>query len=115
MLEAYDKLLLVRESGVYKLEGTSLTVTPQKSSLEVYSKKDGTDKWGKLEKTDSRPLEKVTYECFFHYFSGIQQWNLVLRHDTETQRDGKFSGNTSYTNAWYFSAVSSNNPVIDLP
>jgi hypothetical protein len=60
-------------------------------------------------------LEKVTYQFTKHYFSGIQIWNLVLQADKVTHRDGPHSSNTTFANAWYYSPISANNPVIELP
>lgn len=119
-----NKMLLVKENGTYQISGNNITINPQKSVLEAWSKKDSVDKlgrpadvdkWGKLLTTQNRTLEKVTYWFTKHYFSGIQEWNLVLQADGVTQRDGPFSGNTTFSNAWYYKLPSSNNPVIELP
>ena len=83
--------------------------------MEAWSKKDGTDKWGRLLSTQNRTLEKVTYQFTRHYCSGIKQWNHVLLANRVTQRDGPFSSNTTFGNAWFFAPISSNNPVIELP
>lgn len=112
---SYDKILLVKETGTYQISGNSITINPQKAVLEAWSKKDGGDKWGKLLSSQKRTLEKVTYQFTKHYFSGIQEWNFVLQTDKVTQRDGPHSNNTTFTNAWYFKPISSNNPVIELP
>jgi hypothetical protein len=110
-----DKLLLTKENGTYIISGNKLTINPQKSIIEAWSKKDGVDKWGKLLSSQNRTLEKTTYEFTKHYFSGIQQWNLVLQAGKATQRDGPFSGNTTFSNAWYYAPISVNNPLIELP
>ena len=110
-----DKLLLIRESGTYQVDGTGVTISPKKSVIEAWSKRDGTDKWGRLITTQGRTLEKVTYRFTKHYFSGIQVWNLVLQAEKPTERDGPFSNNTTFSNAWYYAPISSNNPVIELP
>jgi hypothetical protein len=111
----FDKILLVKESGTHQISGNNITINPQKSVIEAWSKRDGTDKWGRLLTTQNRTLEKVTYQFTRHYFSGIQLWNLVLQADKATQRDGPFSSNTTFSNAWYYAPISSNNPVIELP
>ncbi len=110
-----DKILLVKESGTFQISGNTITIAPQKSVIQAWSKRDGTDKWGNLLSTQARPLEKVTYQFTRHYFSGIQLWNLVLQSDHATQRDGPFSSNTTFSNAWYYAPISANNPVIELP
>ena len=111
----FDKILLVKETGTYQINGNNITITPQKSAIEAWSKRDGTDKWGSLLSRQNRPIEKVTYKFTRHYFSGIQLWNLVLQADRPTERDGPFSNNTLFPNAWYYAPISPNNPVIELP
>ena len=111
----FDKILLVRESGTYQISGNTLTIAPQKSVIEAWSKRDGTDKWGALLSRQARPLEKVTYKFTRHYFSGIQVWNLVLQAGQATERDGPFSSNTTFSNAWYYAPISQNNTAIELP
>jgi len=111
----FDKILLVRETGSYQINGNSITITPSKSSIEAWSKRNGTDKFGALLTRQNRPLEKVNYQFTKHYFSGIQLWNLVLQAEKPTERDGPFSGNTTFPNAWYYAPISSNNTVIELP
>jgi starvation-inducible outer membrane lipoprotein len=123
-LSSDNKMLLVKENGIYQISGNNITINPLNSVTESWSKKDsidshgrsaGVDKWGKLLSSQKRTLEKVTYTFTKHYFSGIQQWNLVFQSNTATQRDGPFSSNTTFSNAWYYSPISSSNPVIELP
>lgn len=99
---AYEDIILVRESGQYSADGGVLTVSPTQSKVERYSKKNGADELGDLKENKSRTLEKVAYRYQLHYFAGIEQWNLVLQADQPTQRDGNFSSNTTFPNAWYF-------------
>jgi hypothetical protein len=110
----YDRLLLVRESGAYQLSGNTITINPQKSVLEAWSKKDDTDKWGLLVSTEPRALEKLTYQFTKHYYSGVQEWNLVLQANAITNRDGQFSNSPTFSNAWLYAPVS-DNAVINLP
>jgi hypothetical protein len=111
----YDKIILVRESGTYQISGATLTIKPQKSVIQAWSKLNGGDDWGRLLSTQARKLEPVTYKFTKHYFSGIQEWNLVLQADRPTERDGPFSTFTAFPNAWYYKQISANNPVIVLP
>jgi hypothetical protein len=111
----FDKILLVKERGTYHTDGAQLTIAPRSSVIQAWSKRDGTDKWGRLLTTQNRTLEKVTYQFTKHYFSGIQIWNLVLQAEAPTQRDGPFSSNTTFRNAWYYAPVSPNNTAVDLP
>jgi len=111
----FDKILLVREHGTFQISGDRITIAPQTSVIEAWSKRDGTDKWGKLLTSQKRGLDKVTYQFTKHYFSGIQLWNLVLQGQKATERDGPFSSNTTFSNAWYYAPISPNNTAIDLP
>jgi hypothetical protein len=42
-------------------------------------------------------------------------WNLVLQANQATLRDGPFSNNTLFSNAWYYVPMSPNSPAIELP
>jgi len=98
-----DKLLLGKENGTYLISGNNLTVTPEKSVLEAWSKKDGNDAWGKFLSSQNIELETVTYQFSKNYFSGIREWSLVLHADKQTQRDGPYSGVAAYNNSWIYS------------
>ena len=111
----FDKILLTRENGTYKINGDQITVIPEKSVIEAWSKKDGVDAWGKLLTTQNKKLEKVTYQFTKHYFSGIQVWNLVLQAPVPTERDGPYTGNLTFKNAWLYAPISTGNPAIELP
>ena len=111
----YDKIILVRESGTYQTSGDTLSIKPQKSVIQAWSKLNGGDGWGKLLSTQNRKLEPVNYKFTRHYFSGIQEWNLVLQADHTTERDGPFSTFKQFENGWYYKPISSNNPLIVLP
>ncbi len=100
---SYDKLLLTRENGTYQIRGNNITINPQKSVIEAWSKKDGTNNWGKLVSTQNKTVEKTTYQFTKHYSVGMQEWNLVLQANKETQRDGHYNGGTLFSNAWIYS------------
>lgn len=109
-------ILFAKESGTYKLSGKTITVTPQKSVIEKWTKgytmeADGRkvyhDKLGKLISSQKRPLEKITYSYTWEYFSGIDQWNLLLSTDKPTLRDGPFNGGNSFANTYMFKSVTS--------
>ena len=110
-----DKILLGRETGTYAINGNTLTINPQKSVLEAWSKKDGRDEWGEKLNTQNIALEKITYQFTKHYFEGNRNWNLVLQANQVTKRDGPFSTNSTFSNAWYYGPVSPNNIAIKLP
>jgi len=93
-----DKLLLTRETGTYQVNGNNLTVTPQLSVVEAWTRKDGTDNWGKLLSKDKRELEKTTYTFSAENFgSGMV---LILKAGKPTKRDGNF--NNSAKDAWFY-------------
>jgi hypothetical protein len=110
-----DKILLGKENGTYQISGSKLTISPQKSVLEGWSKKDNTDKWGSVLSSQNIALEKVTYQFTKHYFSGIQEWSLVLQAGAPTKREGPFSSNTLFSNAYYYSPISTSHPLIEYP
>jgi hypothetical protein len=98
----HPRIFIVKENGRYAVAGNTLTITPSKSTISAYNKAGGSDALGTLATTQNRKIEKIAYKFTFHYFSGIDEWNLVLQADATTQRDGPFSGNTTFNNAWYF-------------
>jgi hypothetical protein len=97
-----DKILLGRENGTYQINANNLTINPEKSVLEAWSKKDGKDEWGNLLDSQNNTLEKVSYQFTKHYFSGIREWSLVLQAGMQTHRDGPFSGSSAFSNAWIY-------------
>jgi hypothetical protein len=110
-----DKILLGKETGTYQISGNNLTIVPERSVLEAWSKKDGRDEWGEQINTENIVLEKVTYQFTKQYSQVMSRWELVLQAGKETKRDGNFSGNASFNNAWYYSSITANNPSIILP
>jgi len=112
---AQNEIVLVYEKGTYTLNGNQLTISPQSGTIENWSKA-GSDRAGKLLKTEKRTLEKVIYTMSFHYFSGIQKTNLVLQYSKHTLRDGAFSNNASFKNSWlYGRPYTPDKPSIELP
>ena len=111
----YDKIILVIENGTYQINDSTIAIKPQKSVIQAWSKLNGGDKFGRLLSNQNRTLEPMKYRFTRHYFSGIDQWQLVLQGDQPTERDGPFSTFTLFPKAWYYSPISANNPVIELP
>jgi len=104
-------LLFTKETGTYQLNGNSLTLTPQKGYIQEWTKasvvdstgrRSETDGWGKLVSTQATKLEKVTYQISKQYFSGIQEWQLVMQSGRPTERDGPFTTNAGYPNSWLY-------------
>jgi hypothetical protein len=107
-------ILLAKENGTYKVTGNTVTLTPQNSIIQKWTKgtivdntgKNATvDKLGKLVSSQKRPLEKTAYRFTKEYFSGIQEWSLQLSSEKETLRDGPFNGSSSFPNTWFYKAV----------
>jgi hypothetical protein len=117
--KAFDPLMtniiFGRENGTYKIQENEITITPQKSVLQKWSKKDGGDSYGKLINSQNLTLEKTKYKFTSHYFEGIQEYNLVLQVDAPTQRDGPVSNNTTFSNAYYYAPISASHPLIEMP
>jgi hypothetical protein len=97
-----ENIYFSKENGTYRIEGNTITIIPQASVLETWSKENGTDKLGELKSRQNRKLEKETYQFSRQYFSGIDEWQLVLQLDHPTERDGPYSGGTSFANAWLY-------------
>jgi len=104
-------LLFTKETGTYQINGNSLTLIPQKGYIQAWTKgiviessgkQSETDNWGKLVSTQPTKLEKATYQVSKEYFSGIQEWNLVMRAAAPTERDGPFTGNSNFPNSWLY-------------
>jgi len=112
---SYDKIILVRENGTYQISGDNLSIKPQKSVIQAWSKLNGGDGWGRMLSSQARRLEPMTYKFTKHYFSGIDEWNLVLQAEGQTERDGPHSTFALFPNAWYYKPITNNNPVIVLP
>jgi len=98
----YPYIILVKERGRFSVSNNSITIIPETSLIESYTKKNNVDELGTLVKSENRQLEVATYTFTFHYFSGLQEWNLVLQASNPTKRDGNFSSNDTFPNAWYF-------------
>lgn len=95
-------ILITKESGDYSVNGNQINIIPNKRVFETYAKDNRADSLGELLKSQNRQLEKTFYTFTFQYFSGLQDWNLVLQAERPTNRDGAFSTNKTFPNAWYF-------------
>lgn len=100
--QMHQNIIVVKENGTYAVNGDTLTIKPAKSTITAYKKAGGVDALGAVVSTQNRKLDVVSYKFTFHFFEGIKEWNLVLQADAPTQRDGAFSNNTTFKNAWYF-------------
>jgi hypothetical protein len=107
-------ILFAKENGTFKVSGNTVTLTPQNSIIQKWSKgtildntgkKATVDKFGKLISSQKRPLEKTTYRFTKEYFSGINEWSMQLSAEKETLRDGPFNGGSSFPKTWFYKAV----------
>ncbi|MFM7327439.1 MAG: hypothetical protein ACKO3B_01765 [Bacteroidota bacterium] len=110
-----DKIVLVREVGTYEARGNQLTIRPSDSQTEIWTKLNNTDRFNSLKETLANERQVVTYNFTLYFFTGIQEWNLVLQAATPTFREGPFSNNTTYANAWYFKKAGPNSRPVVLP
>lgn len=79
-----DKLLLTRETGTYKMDGNRLTITPAKSVVEAWSKRNNTSAWGNLLSTDKRESEILTYTFSIEDFGSGKV--LILKANKSNKR-----------------------------
>jgi hypothetical protein len=84
----------MEESGVYTLNGDSMTITPRKSQTRSNS-----------EGFKNNPLETVTYRWTIHYFEGIGEYSLILHPDHQTKRDGGFDYSLAFPNSYVYSQI----------
>lgn len=82
----------MEESGVYTLNGDSMTITPRKSQTRSNS-----------EGLRNNPLETVTYRWTIHYFEGIGEYSLILHPPHQTKRDGGFDYALAFPDSYVYS------------
>jgi len=90
------------ETGTWTLEGDQLTITPKKTTGTEYNTLKKTTKPVKI------PSETATYTAKTVYFSGLQEWNLVLTIAKPTDRDGAFAANPSYPSSYLYNTRGNN-------
>lgn len=110
-------IILRREKGKYVYKENRLVLTPETTVVETWSKKDGADQWGKKLSSEVQPSENTTYEVIMHYFSAIDQWNLILQpaDRKQTKREGTFASNTAFPNSYMYEMPPDNSYLIELP
>ncbi len=86
--------ITTKETGVYKLNGDSMTITPKQSQTDSNS--------GGLK---NNPLEVVTYRWTIHYFEGIQSYALILHPEHKTNRDGGFDYVLAFPDSYSYSQI----------
>jgi hypothetical protein len=86
--------MTTQETGVYSINGDSITITPRKSQTNSNS--------GGLK---NNPLETVTYRWTIHYFEGIGEYALILHPDHQTRRDGGFDYVLAFPDSYSYSRM----------
>jgi hypothetical protein len=81
------------ETGVYTINGDSMTITPKTSKTTSNSE------------VTQKPLEIVTYSWTIHYFEGIKEYALIMHPDHQTKRDGEFDYLGGFPNSYYYSPM----------
>ncbi|NML23958.1 hypothetical protein HHL16_23960 [Pseudoflavitalea sp. G-6-1-2] len=110
------EILYIYETGTYSVSGDQLTIIPSKGRGGWWSKSQNNTKlWGKLVKAAEFPLEKVTYSFGIKYYSGSQQYALILRSGKTTARDGGRSNAPSETNEYSYTFREKSASLIDNP
>ena len=107
------KQVVTKENGTYQINRNNVTINPQKSVIEAWSREGSNDVWGKKLNTQNIALEKSTYRFRKEYNSEINEWKLYLQADNETKRDGSF--NNYDRNEWIYIITSPAHPIIKLP
>ena len=82
--------VLIKETGTYSVNGNQLTLIPNNSVIEAWTKKSGADNYNQLKSSQKRALEKGVYQI------EKEGNNLLLSTVKETTRDGRFSIGNSY-------------------
>ena len=86
--------ITMEESGVYTLNGDSMTITPKKSQTKSNS-----------EGLRNNTLETVTYRWTIHYFAGSEEYALILHPDHQTKRDGGFDYVGGFPDSYIYSQI----------
>jgi hypothetical protein len=86
--------ITTQETGVYSINGDSITITPKKSQTNSNS--------GGLK---NNPLEIVTYRWTIHYFEGIGEYALILHPAHQTNRDGGFDYVLAFPDSYSYSRM----------
>lgn len=87
------------ESGVFSINGSSVTVTP-KTSRDTQR-----DSNGRVRQSQNNPLEKTTYGFRLIYMEGLGRNNLILTAPSETRRDVRYTSSETYRNSFIYDSL----------
>lgn len=105
-------ILYVYETGTYSVNGNQLTITPKQGKGGWWAKGQSTKVWGNPVKTADYKLEKATYAFEIKYFSGSQDYCLILKMTGPTQREGN---SNSHQYEVSYKLMEANKSIIDNP
>ena len=96
----YSKpILFGYEAGTWSVKGNLLTITPKEGKNEEWSKAASgrTVGWGSRIKSNNSKLETVTYRFEIKYYSGSENYALILSFDKPTERENTEQKTFSYS------------------
>lgn len=114
-VEDDPETLLTLESGIFTINGNTVTLDPKTNVIEAWSKSNGGDNYKALISRQNKPLEKITYQFTIHYFPELKENDLVLIYGNETVRDGKYNAGDAFPTGWRFSSAGPDYKPIPLP
>lgn len=115
-LTSMKEILFVYETGTYSITSSQLTINPQKGMGEWWSKAgQQANAWGKRLKVAEYKMEKVTYTFEMKYFSGSQDYSLILKSGKPTQREGGRFNNANDPYEFRYSLREKLGSLIDNP
>lgn len=96
------EILFSYESGTYVVKGNQLTIIPKQGRGEWWSKvNNNTTLWGSRLKAADYKLERMEYTFEIKYFSGSKNYSLIVNPNKTTERDGTYTGPTSFSYTKY--------------
>ncbi len=106
------EILFASESGTYTVYGNQITINPNKGRGEWWSKKNNNTKlWGNKLNASDYKLEKANYTFEIKYYSGTDNYGLILNPKKNTERDGTYNQNGfSYTRSRTGESIIDNPP-----
>ena len=103
-----DKMFLGKESGTFTLSDNHILINPHQSVLESWTRKNGNE-WAKKISSQKIAIEKVTYQFSMSFNPVFQEWQLTLKNDKLTKRDGPYSSNAA---GWIYNAATDKTRII---
>lgn len=106
------EILFAYESGTYIVQGNQLIIIPGQGRGEWWSKKDNNTKlWGNRLKASDYKLEKTSYTFEIKFYSGSNNYALILNPKKNTERDGTYNNPSSFS----YTGKQTGESIIDNP